>query len=362
MQFNFLGTFDDDEIPIQVKYLLNHDFNDLLPLLNKSNINKEIKMGKYINERLINIAIIQNDVIALDFLIENGASVKALKHEWMTPISYCARFFDLENCLKLIQLGALDNLSIKQKKRIYYDLFLQSDKSIIYDLINLFNENDLSLVEYGGDLLIDATYDNKKDDIIKLLDLGIDVNYHEKDVVFTDESSALLIATMTNNLDLVKLLVSRGADITYKNLLGHCALTLAKEKNFIDIYNYLLKFVSADFLEFISEEYIIKKFKLDPYMINFLHSDNLKLNLNLKDIDCKYIEFYKLKDTLEIKIKKRTYLSILKTIDNYDIYFLYYKKNKCVYAYDFEHETFKLLGSFKDLINNIDIMVLKALG
>ncbi|GGK66781.1 hypothetical protein GCM10007941_16130 [Amphritea balenae] len=70
--------------------------------------------------------------------------------------------------------------------------------------------------------------------LLKLLESGGDPNI----VVKNDTSiynTPLLIATVNNNVESVKILVSHGGDISYVNTKGISVSSLAKEKGFLEI-------------------------------------------------------------------------------------------------------------------------------
>jgi len=50
-----------------------------------------------------------------------------------------------------------------------------------------------------------------------VLDYGADINYHEYEMVFTQQETPVMVATQRNSIDLVKWLVEKGADITIKS-------------------------------------------------------------------------------------------------------------------------------------------------
>ncbi len=78
-----------------------------------------------------------------------------------------------------------------------------------------------------------ASWKGHTDIVQILLDAGAKVDFPEG-----EGYTALIIATMNNHLDTVKVLIKAGADSNYR-LNGHTALEIAQKKDFTDIATFL---------------------------------------------------------------------------------------------------------------------------
>ena len=140
------------------------------------------------------------------------------------------------------------------------------------------------------------------------LDYGADINYHEYDQVFSDNSTPVIVAATTDSLKLVKWLVERGADITIKNKFGERPYTIAVLNKNQEMIDYIKSLEPVDFHNEEARKSIIKKYKLPKDMVEFFNKGDLKIEFS-ENIDSKYIEFWKLEDTVEMTWKRKKYLS-----------------------------------------------------
>ena len=115
------------------EYILNRDVENIeKEYKNCCDINKKITLSEFITETPLEIAIqcIKEEVIL--WLIEKGVNIKADVDDWGTPISSVARFLSSEMCELFIKHGALANLTKKQYKRIYTDIYYGENYGLFF--------------------------------------------------------------------------------------------------------------------------------------------------------------------------------------------------------------------------------------
>jgi hypothetical protein len=95
-------------------------------------------------------------------------------------------------------------------------------------------------------------------------------------------------------------------------------------------------------------------------MVEFFNKGDLKIEFS-ENIDSKYIEFWKLEDTVELTWKRKKYLSLVKDLENYWLHLLWYPKEKTLYIFDGEHEEIFKIGDWSYFINNCEEIVGKFL-
>ena len=106
----------------------------------------------------------------------------------------------------------------------------------------------------------------------------------------------------------------------------------------------------------------LKKYKLSKSLLNYLQGTKIRLNLGQKS-HIKYIDFFSLVDTVEMKIGRQKVLRISKKVENYeDIIIIWNPKLKLISYYDLEHEEFGNIASFEEFRNNPDEYMEKVIN
>ena len=96
--------------------------------------------------------------------------------------------------------------------------------------------------------LLQATYENKIEEVTRLIDNGADINeklrynYNDDDNEYDDnddnEYTALMVEVMKQLPEMVKLLLTKGADVNAQDGSGYTALMLLSSNNYDDIGGY----------------------------------------------------------------------------------------------------------------------------
>lgn len=349
-KISFLGNFE--VVPKIVEYILNNDIVHLEEeYQNGWDINDEIILEEDIAETPLTIALACNLEKVVLWLLEKGVKVKSKKKEIMGPISCAARFASPDICEKLIEKGALDNLSKEQLYRIYEDIYYGKN----FKNIEVFEKYGVSVKKYGNNCLRQAVFNQDKDVAKLFLDYGADINYHEHSMVFSDNSTPLIIATSNNDIELCKWLVENGADVTIKSKYGDRPYTVAVKNKNEEMMEYFKGLESEEFHGEEAKKLIIKDHKLSKSMIEFFEANNLKIEFSGR-LNIKYIKFYKLEDTVPLTFKRKKYLSLLEKVDNYWFNLLWNPVEKSLYIFDPEHEKLYFVGDFETFIQEPEAM------
>lgn len=222
--------------------------------------------------------------------------------------------------------------------------------------IDIFEKYGVTVKKYGNNCLREAIYDINQELAQMFLEYGADINYHDYEMVFTDNSTPVMVAVEINSLNLVKWLVEKGADITIKNKFGERPYSIAVLNKNQEMIDYIKSLEPVDFHNEETRKSIIKKYKLPKDMIEFFNKGDLKIEFS-ENIDSKYIEFWKLEDTVELTWKRKKYLSLVKDLENYWLHLLWYPKEKTLYIFDGEHEEIFKIGDWSYFINNCEEIV-----
>ena len=256
-KIGYIGNFKT--VPQVVEHIINNDIDNLEKEYNNGwDINQKIVLSEYADITPIKIAIQCKNERAIKWLLEKGANVRAKEGDWVTPISDAARFCTTEICELFIQHGALENLTKRQCKRIYDDIFFGKN----FKNIDVFEKHGITVKKYGSNCLRSAIYEKDKKLAQMFLDYGADINYHEYEMVFTQQETPVMVATQRNSIDLVKWLVEKGADITIKSKYGERPYTIAVLNNNQEMIEYIKSLEPEDFHNAEALKEIIKKYNL----------------------------------------------------------------------------------------------------
>jgi hypothetical protein len=123
------------------------------------------------------------------------------------------------------------------------DLFTAINRNQPDAVINFILQNG---VEPNGEILLLAMEKQRFDLAKQFIEANVDVNYqYPLNKPYADGMTSLLYATKYNNLELVRLLLEKGAKINVMAKDGSTALSIAQKNNNVSIYNYLMEYESS---------------------------------------------------------------------------------------------------------------------
>lgn len=208
-------------------------------------------------------------------ILDLGANINDKDKFGRIPLVFAARGGDWEIIQLLVNLGSLKNL---QKR----------------DLLNLIRLVDGYEHQKAYRLLLDAIIEQRYPDclpealheavrkgcnelVVKLLDKGADVD------MICSGRTALQVAVSSNNLNLVELLLARGANIQELDNMRRNVLHLAVANRNVDIICVLLKNGAKDLINRrdANQRNVIHMCveKQDPYLMDFLMGNGGSMNV-----------------------------------------------------------------------------------
>lgn len=111
-----------------------------------------------------------------------------------------------------------------------------------------------------------------------------------------------------------------------------------------------------------NKKYELKKYKLSDELISFLTGDELRLELDTNAYNIRYIDFFTLTDTIEIKADRQKLLRLSAYVNNYsDLQIVWNPKKKQIGCYDVEHQEYADLSNFKEFLINPETYVINFL-
>jgi len=183
-------------------------------------------------------ALTRNDTGKIENIIKTNITGMSAA-EKMLITNFALNYSAGENTVKVCELLL--------KYNIYptaYDLYTAINRNRHNDVIQLLLQNGASP---NGEILLLAMERQRFDLAKQFIETGVDVNYqYPRTNSGTDSMTPLLYAVKWENFELVKLLTGKGANLNTQTVSGDTVLSMAKNNNNNDIYNYLLEHGAAE--------------------------------------------------------------------------------------------------------------------
>ena len=190
-------------------------------------------------------------------LIEQRANVDVQSRAGATPLCAAASQGHFNIVKMLLGSGAKFNVHDSSGKKAFeiasqkandksLDPYLRTKYELIRKILILqkevFTQNELNFFLVG---CIAQANKNDIDDIARLLDLGADINaIHEQDCAHDEQNcghTALMLAILSNNREIAKFLITRGADVNTKNFDKQTALMMATAQEDKELVELLIQ-------------------------------------------------------------------------------------------------------------------------
>ena len=293
-----LGKFTT--VPQIVLDISNGDIKGLESALkNGLDINKKIKT---VCKTPIDLAMITEQFVSVRWVVSNGADLNTEDSpSFLTAVSYCNE--------EVIRYLAENGANIHAVKNFGMDAFEQALSHQRYDNFHIINELGHTVKEYGGNAFRSAVLSNKMEAVEIFIRLGVDIDYHKPDRVFTNNGTPLCIAARHGNLEMVKYLMEHGADVIIPDKTGMRPYNYAIEQGNYKMAEYIKSFEPAKLHDLHNKLRDLKTYKLPEALLTFLQGDTLRMELG-KDYTIEHIEFFSLVDTIEMKIGRRKLFTV----------------------------------------------------
>jgi hypothetical protein len=176
-------------------------------------------------------ALAKNDIQTGERLIhENAGAMSAAEKKLV--VNFVLNYTRGENTLKLLAFLKNNNIRVSR-----FDLYTALDKSQDDSVIRFILDQG---VTPNGEILLLAAEKKRFNFVKQFAGMGADVNYrYPQNRAYADGMTALLYASMRNDLELVQFLVEHGADINWYAKDGRSAASIAYENGRMSVYHYL---------------------------------------------------------------------------------------------------------------------------
>lgn len=306
-------------------------------------LEEEIVLSKYIALTPLDLALICNQPEVVKLLVEYGVNLNVKNNPAiLKAVRYCGE----EMVRYLYQQGAKLNGLNRVKSSAYDEAYYGNKKNI-----NVLNELGLDIREYGGKTLRKAVADHDMKTIQYLLVKGVDVNYNEPDMVYPYKATPLTVAARLNNMKMVRYLVDQGADVTIQEKDGERAYTIAVSQKNEEMAEYLKGHEPLNFHDMSNKLHALKSYKLPQQLIDFLTVGIRRIDLPDNESGIRYIEFFHLIDTVEMKMGRQKLLRISSNVDQYSHILIVWNPSKKMIGYaDIEHQEHGTIATFEEFL------------
>ncbi|MDM5231067.1 ankyrin repeat domain-containing protein [Lysinibacillus pakistanensis] len=348
-----IGKFH--ELPEMAMHIYNGNVPALLLAIEGGwDIEKDIILSQYISLSPLDLSLRLQRLNVIGLLVEHGVNLNVKNNSaFLVAVRYCK-----EDVVRyIVKHGAKLDILNQVGSGAYSQAYYGNKKNI-----PLIHELGLDIRQYGGPVLRQAVSNHDMKTVTYLLDQGVDINYNKPDMVYPYQATPLTVATRMGNLTMVKYLVERGANVTLAEKDGERPYTIAVGLKNTILADYLKALEPAMLHDLENKKYEVKKYKLSDELISFLTGEELRLELDTNDYDIRYIDFFTLTDTIEMKVGRQTLLRLSAYVDNYsDLQIVWNPRKKQLGCYDVEHQEYADLCSFKEFLVNPGTYVINFL-
>lgn len=303
-----------------------------------------LELSKHTTLSPLDLAIITQQTKVMKLLVEHGANLNVPQN----PAFLRAVRYGTEGMVRYLAAhGAKLDRHNRTGSGAYSQAYYGNKKNI-----PLIHELGLDIRQHAGAVLRQAASDHDLKTLTYLLDQGVDINYNKPDMVYPYEATPLTVAARMGNLNMVRFLVERGADIMMTEKDGERPYTIAVSSKHTAMAEYLKSLEPPDAHNVANKKAELAKYKLPGELVQFLTGDQLRLTLAPNEYDIGYIDFFSFTDTIEMKAGRCKLLRLSADIDNYSDLVLVWNPQKKgqLGCYDVEHQTYADLCSFAEFL------------
>jgi len=328
------------------KLIMSEDIEALENLtIQGLDINQKIEITEYVSETPIVLALCENKHKVINWLLSKEVDLNDRENPSILMAS--------SNCTpEIVKLLINKGADVNAKHRIGKTAMTDALYGNNFENVSLLLENGYEM-NRDGQSLRQAVSSKQLPAIEIFLANDVNPNFCEPDMVYPYNSTPVHVAANNNDLDILKLLVENGADVTIKDKYGERPFSCAvKNKN-----EEMMAFIkSLEPEQWHNEEQKLvdlKKYKIPAKLLAIIRSENRRIEFPQND-NVKYIVFNTLLELKVVHWNKRKFVDLLSDVDNYwnEGFIVWYPKKKCIAFADYEHEEFKEICSIKEFLAN----------
>ncbi len=336
-----LGNFPD--VPPFVAALLAGDIAALDAFLaDGADIDAAIALSPHVQAAPIALALAANAAASVHWLVERGTR---LNHPQAPAFVLAARYGTPDLMRYLAEHGA----DVHARRKVGGDAYQQALYGKKTRHLPVIDALGHSVAEHGGEAFRAAVFNRNQQAVAFFLAHGVDVNFRERDQVFSDSATPLLVAARNRDAKMCRLLIEHGADVALSNRDGERPYTVAVEQGDTALAAYFKSLEAPELHSVANKLHELKPYKLSSELLDFLQGEQRRIEL--PDSDFGFVEFFTLTDTITMQAGRRKVLRLSRATGDYaDTLLVWNPKTQCVGYWDIEHEEYGDIASFSDFM------------
>lgn len=291
------------------------------------------------NLSLLQVAVILNQPEVCRWLREQDISGT----DGVASLQLAARYAGRE-VIELFR-DQVGTLSAEQKKALYSAVGHEGR----FENIAVLEDIGIPVRDFAGNLFRVLAWKDNREVLATLLERGVDVNYHEPDMVEPYAPTAVLSATRHGQPEVVRFLVEHGADVTIADRTGERPYTAALKTKDLKLAEYLRSLEPEEWHNRVEKERELKPFTLPQELVEMVRSEDRRLSFPEEET-VTWIEFLDFLNLRPLTIRRKKYLLLCDSFEHYgDMYqVLWHGKARQLFIWDTEHHELHELGTWED--------------
>lgn len=230
------------------------------------------------NSTMLGTALCFESFSMVKFLLDMGADIKKEEDDIISLIN----LIDVKNFRNLfLQLFKTKNLASLD---VYNHLLLHEEDKLVMELLPKYPIPVNAVDSHNSSLLTLASQENNIEIVKYLLSHGANIN--QKD---NDGDSAIILAGDTGNYELINILLMAGANVYEKNNENESVFTKLSKNNYTRCLRYLRRFLTEEILR----ECLIEAVKNKAnHSVEFLIKSGAPFNIKIDDIPLEMYIYY----------------------------------------------------------------------
>ncbi|MGS0891148.1 ankyrin repeat domain-containing protein [Burkholderia stagnalis] len=307
-------------------------------------IEAAVALSERIEATPLVLALSTHSVSSVHWLVEHGANPNCTSDPAF-PVA--ARYSTPDTMRYLVENGA----DIHARREVGGDAYMQALYGKKIEHLPVIHAIGHSVQEYGGAAFRSAVMSRNSQAVEFFLAHGVDVDFRERDQVFSDGATPVLVAARLRDMDMCRLLVAHGADVMMINRDGDRPYTIALEQRDDALATYFKSLESPDLHNVANKLRELTPYKLPKGLLDFLQGEHRRIEL--PDCDFGFVEFFALVDTIPMMIGRKKVLRISRETGDYtDTILVWNPKTRRLGYWDIEHEEYADIAPFEAFMTN----------
>lgn len=203
----------------------------------------------------------------------------------------------------------------------------------------LFETLELSYAQKGGKALRSCASYGDVASVEFLLSRGVDIDFHDSDMIFPNASTPLIEAARFGCDEVVRCLIDAGADLFITDKYGDRPYTAAVSGHHDITADYIKSFEPPALHDMAQKDKALRRYKLPKDLVDILKEGPHRFDFPSGEWT-KWIELMKYTDNVEVIWHRMKFFSFVKEIDRYgsEYAIAWRPKDRKIWCLDWEHD------------------------